>query len=126
MASLAILGNLTFPNSPNGANTAVLIGAPTRTIDDTDGLAVAYNEKAEFELKVAALGVKAVNFGSISNGKFVYIGVTQAVTYKINGGSEEFSIGAGGFKMEVLGAITAIEITAGASDADVYILILGD
>jgi len=126
MATLAILGNLTFPNSPNGANTAVLIGAPTLTSTDTGGLEVAYNEKAEFELKIVAAGVKDLDFGSISNGKFLYVGTNQAITYKINGGTETFSVGAGGFKMEVLSAVTAIEITAGAQDADVYILILGD
>ena len=126
MAILAITGNLTFPNSPNGANTAVLIGAPTLTSTDTVGLQVTYNEKAEFELKIAASGVKDVNFGSISNGKFLYIGTDQAVTYTINGGTEIFSVGAGGFKMEVMGGVTAMEITAGAQDADVYILILGD
>ncbi|RLI87325.1 MAG: hypothetical protein DRP01_02130 [Archaeoglobales archaeon] len=128
MASLDISGKLTFPNSPNGSNTQVLIGAPTLTATAaaTAGLQVTYAEKAEFELNIPATTIRVLNFGSISNGKFVYIGTDQAITYTLNGGAEIFSLAAGGFKMETMASISAMTITSGAQDANVFALILGD
>lgn len=134
MATLDISGKMTFPGSPGGADTQVLIGAPTLQVGTgttcpTTGLAglkVSYNEKAEFELSIAASAIRAVNFGSISTAKMLYIGTTQAITYKLNGGSDVFQLAAGGCLLSVLGSVTELEITGGAQDANVYALVLGD
>ena len=126
MASLDISGKLTFPNSPNGATTQVVIGSPSLASTATTGLTVSYAEKAEFELNIAASAVRTVNFGSITNAKFIYVGTDQALTYTINGGAEVFSLAAGGCKMEVMASVTGMVITAGAQESNVYIIILGD
>ena len=133
MSTLDISGKMTFPGSPGGADSQVLIGAPTLQVSTItcsatglSGLKVSYNEKAEFELNIAAAGVRTVDFGSISTGKLLYIGTTQAITYKLNGGSDIHQMAAGGCFLSVLNSVTALEITGGAQDANVYVLVLGD
>lgn len=126
MSTLNIFGRLTFPNSPNGANSQVMIGTPTVASTSTTGYSLTYNETAMFEYVIAALGVKTVNFGSISTGKFLYIGTDQPVTYKSNSGVEVHSISAGGFIMSVMESLTALEITAGTQEARVFVMVMGD
>ena len=135
MATLDISGKMTFPGSPGGSDNQVLIGAPTLSADQSvncaansglNGLKVSYNEKAEFELNIGAAEVRNVDFGSISTGKMLYIGTTQAIAYKLNGGTEIHQLAAGGCLLSVLGSVTALEITGGAQDAQVYILVMGD
>ena len=135
MSTLDISGKMTFPGSPGGADSQVLIGAPALTADQSincssstglNGLKINYNEKAEFELNIAASEVRAIDFGSISTGKMMYIGTTQSITYKLNGGSDVFQLAAGGCLLSVLGSVTELEITGGAQDAHVYVLVLGD
>ncbi len=126
MSTIDITGRMTFPNSPNGSVTPVLIGTPALAATATSGLQVSYNEKAEFELTIAASAVRAVDFGSISSAKVVYIGTTQAITYTVNGGAEVFALAAGGFKLEVMSTVTALVLTAGAQEAGIYVLVLGD
>lgn len=126
MATINVLGKMTFPGSPNGANNPVMIGAPVIPATSTTGFSLTYNESAQFEYVIPALGVRTVNFGSISTGKFLYIGTDQPVTYKKNGGSEVFSLSAGGFIMEAMASLSALEITAGTQDARVFVVVLGD
>jgi hypothetical protein len=43
MAVLNILGKMTFPGSPSGANNPVMIGAPTVPATSTTGFSLKYN-----------------------------------------------------------------------------------
>jgi len=126
MSTLNVLGRLTFPNSPLGANTQVMIGTPTVPYSSTTGYSMSYGETVTFEYLISALGVKTVNFGSLSSAKFMYIGTDQPITYKVNSGSEVFSLAAGGFRLDVMASVTALEITAGTTDAHVFVMLMGD
>lgn len=126
MSTLNILGKLTFPNSPQGANAQVMIGTPTVPATSTTGLSLTYDETAQFEYVIPAAGVRAVNFGSIATGKFLYIGTDQPVTVTLNGGVETISLSAGGFLMLALGSFTAASITAGTQDARVFVMVMGN
>jgi hypothetical protein len=135
MATLDISGKMTFPGSPGGADAQVLIGAPNLVVatgtnlcssTGLNGLKVSYNEKAEFELNIAAGVVKDVSFGSIDTGKMLYMGSTQAITYKLNGGVDVHQMAAGGCLLSVMQGITELEITGGSQEARVYVLVLGD
>lgn len=131
MSQVDVAGKLTLPSTPNGANQVVMIGAPSLITDLTTpttaaGLKVNYSSKAEYELKIPALAVRPVDFGSIATGKLLYMGTTQSISYTINGGTEVHQLAGGGIKLEVLGSITDLEITGGSQEAQVYILILGD
>jgi hypothetical protein len=125
-STLEITGKMTMPNAPGGATTQKLIGAPIITPSSTTGAQVTYNEKCEYEFKIAAAATQVVNFGSVADGAFLYIGTDKAVTYKLNGGSEVFSLADGGFAFIKGGTVTALSITAGVVAANVYVLIVGD
>jgi hypothetical protein len=75
---------------------------------------------------VPAAGTRVVNFGSIATGKFLYIGTDQPITYTMNGGVEVFSLSAGGFLMIAMGSLTALTIIAGAQEARVFVMVMGD
>ena len=126
MAVLNVLGKMTYPGSPSGASNPVMIGAPTVPATSTTGYSLNYNETAQFEYVIPAAGTRVVNFGSISTGKFVYIGTDQPITYTLNGGVEVFSLSAGGFLMLTMASITALTIIAGAQEARVFVVVLGD
>jgi len=128
MATLAVTGRMTLPNSPGGSTTPIIIGTPEVTPDDSDtGVEVTYAEKVVFEYTIAPAGIQPVNFGTVADGKFVYVGTDKAVTYKVNGGTEVFNLAEGGFIMWNGATLTALEITnPGVLDANVYVLIVGE
>lgn len=126
MAVLNVLGKMTFPGSPSGANNPVMIGTPVVPATSTTGFSLNYNETAQFEYVVPATGTRVVNFGSIATGKFLYIGTDQPITYTMNGGVEIFSLSAGGFLLIAMGSLTALTIIAGAQEARVFVMVLGD
>jgi len=123
--NLVITGTMTLPNAPGGSTTQVIIGAPTAT-PSANSATIEYNEKANYELTIAATTSKVVDFGTIADGKFLYIGTDKAITFKLNGGSEILSLADEGFMMIALGGITAVEITAGAVEAKPFVVIVGD
>jgi hypothetical protein len=44
----------------------------------------------------------------------------------MNGGVEVFSLSAGGFLMIAMGSLTALTIIAGAQEARVFVMVMGD
>lgn len=124
-STLDISGKMTSPNSPGGSTTQIFIGTPTVIPTSTTGAVVSYDEKVEFWYTITAGASQVVNFGSVASGTFLYIGTDKAVTYKVNGGVEVFNIADEGFVMVKGGTLTALEITAGVVDANVYVLIVG-
>jgi hypothetical protein len=126
-STLSIVGNMIFPNAPGGTNNSLPIGSPDVTPSSTTGAQLTYDEKAYFEYVIAAAGTQVVNFGSVADGDFVYIGTDQPITYTINGGTEVHSLAAGGFMMQSNASITALTLTSVAPvDATVVVAIFGD
>ena len=125
-STLTVAGTMTMPNAPGGSTTPVLIGTPTTLPTSTTGPQLTYYEKTKFEYRIAAGAVQTVNFGSLTDGDFLYIGVDEAITYKLNGGSDVFALAAEGFVMIMGGSITALELTAGVVDVgEAVVIILG-
>ena len=126
-STLSVVGNMVFPNAPGGSNTSVPIGSPDVTPSDTTGAQLTYNEKACFEYTIAPAGVLPVNFGTVSDGDFIYVGTDQDITYKMNGGSDVFTLAENGFIMQMHASLTALEITnAAVLDANIVVMIFGD
>jgi len=123
--TLTITGNMAMPSAPGGSTTQILIGAPD-VVPGGNAASIAYNEKAKYEFTIAALATKVVDFGTIADGKFLYIGTDKAITYKLSGGSDVLSLDDGGFMLIALGGITAVEITAGPVEANPFVVIVGD
>ncbi len=126
-STLDISGTMTFPNAPGGSTTSVYLGSPLITPTSTAGSVVTYDEKATYEYVIAAAGVQVVNFGTLADGEFLYVGADQAITYKLNGGSDVFTLAANGWIAMKGATITALEITSVAVvDVNVIVMIMGD
>gem|GEM_PF-6994406 len=126
-AQLSVTGKMTFPNSPGGSTTPVLIGTPLVTpATSAAGSLVDYNEKAEHEFKILAGATKALDLGTVSSAAFVYLGADNDCTYKLNGGSQVFTLAKDGYVILKGQGITGLEITAGILDVKGYALFLGD
>jgi hypothetical protein len=123
--TLTISGTMTYPVFAGGPNTSVVIGTPNAT-PTSSSVTLTFEEGGATTYSIAASGTQAISFGSVADADHVYIGTDAEVTVTMNGGTDTFTIGAGGFMIFHLCSCTAASITAGAAPAEVSVMVLGD
>lgn len=128
MSTATITGTISYPVAPGGPSASLVLGSPSTTPSSATGPQLTYVEKAGGTLYVAqADGVKTVNFQTLSDADFVYVGTDQPIDVIFDGGSDTFSLAAGGFIMMYLSSITGMTVEATSSNnATIQVLLLGD
>ena len=104
MASAVISGTITLPTTTGGANTSVIIGAPTITTSSTAGPTLTFTEKSSNSYNVPTGAPFTIPLGTIASTDLLYIGSDQAATVVLASGS--FSLAAGGFILIYLAGIS--------------------
>ena len=125
MATATIAGTISFPVASIAPVAAISIGSPTVNPTSTTAYTVTFTEQSTCSYYVLASGTQAINFGTIATGALVYIGTDQAITLTINGATPAISIAQGGFVLLSKATVTSLSVTAGATNADVQVMILG-
>jgi len=126
MATATLTGTIAYPTVTGGANTSVILGAPTITSSDTTGPQLTYNEGGANSYKIVTGAPVAIPFGTVASADMVYVGTDAAIQVVLNGGTDTFNIAADGAMMFYKAGITAITITATPVDANVVVALLGD
>jgi len=127
MSDVTILGSINYPISPNNPVVSFVLGSPSAGTS-TSMATISFEEGATNTYR-ATVGGGAITipFGTVSDGKILYIGADQPVTVTLNGGAEIHSLLADGFIFIANGSLTAATVEAsGALDATVSVVVLGD
>jgi hypothetical protein len=124
--TLTIAGTFTYDEAPGGPEVSGILGSPVITPTSTTGPTLDYNESIGNVAVLAPAAIYIINFGSLAEADWLYIGTDQPVTVKLNGSVDTISLIAGGFIAIYKGSITAATITCGPVGAKVKYLLLGD
>lgn len=127
MGTATITGNISFPIAEGGPDASLVIGSPVKGPTDTTGPQLTFNEQSLNSYVVTVTGgAFTVPFGTISAADIFYLGTDQEITVTLNGGSDVFTIAAGGFILMSMAGITAVEVTATVLDAKIQAGLIGD
>lgn len=129
-----VTAKITYPSVPGGPNVSPLFGSPIKNPTSEDGPQLDFNEKVEGNYVVPAAGVVSVDFQTLSQAGFLYIGTDQPIDVVFNGGADSFSLAgsagpgeSGGWISMFKSGITQIDITSTAPvDAKIVVILLGD
>lgn len=123
MATATITGYVTIPASVGGANTTLLLGAPSITSSSTSGPTLTYTESSINTYNVPVGAPLTIPFGTISSADLVYVGSDQITKVIFNGGAEIITLAAGGFHMVYKGGITGMTVEPTTLSANVVVLL---
>lgn len=123
MATATISGTIVLPATVGGADTSVIIGAPSITPSSTTGAQLTYTESSVNSYKVSTSTPLTVPFGTLATADLVYIGTDQEIEVIYNGGAEAITLAADGLELKLSAGITGIVITATTLDANVIVIL---
>ena len=126
MSTATILGTISYPLAPSGTTASFLIGAPDVT-SSTTGFTLTFTEASCNTYSVAqADAVVTIPTGTITDAGILYVGTDYPVDIILNGGSDTFSLAAGGFILMTNAACTAMTAQATTSNtATLQVAFLG-
>jgi len=124
MGTATITGSVVYPVSSGGSNGTLLIGSPEIVLASSP-LTLVFDEKFSNTFKVPTGAPTLISFGTIASGDLVYVGTDQPLDVILSGGSDTFSLAAGGFIIMHLADVTALSVEATLLAATVEVLVLG-
>lgn len=126
MGTATISGKITYPLVSGGPDTSILLGSPSVTPASSEGAQISFGEGGTQTLIASSGSPVTLPMGTVEVGSLLYVGSNQPVTLKLNGGTENISISAGGFILLSQCEVTSAVIEATGSQATITYAILGD